>query len=351
MRAETRARLRSNWHVIALLVVIALSMIRWTGSVAGTEWRDALDERLADAGAGANSAMLDTERTQLTALRAFTFSSGVAEALQAVDVPTIEELLGPVDANLGIPMVDVLDTEGQVVFAFRGEGQVPPIYRQRSDLGIVQRALRGEPDQYGERFTTLVVTDEGALVASVGPVRVGTTVVGALLVMTPLADVLGASSNQHGELLTVYSGDGGVPLATTAPVKPRALPGSLERLLPPDQLPVTSSYDIPGGNAREQLGALIIRHEAVAWLGVADRDKAGRIGGQVSLLTALAIVCCCLLAAMLTVRWRTAHDEPGDDDVAGPDVAGSDADVPAAALPTPETDRITVPVGAGRPRW
>lgn len=346
MHPATRARLRSNWHVIALLVVIALSAIRWTGSVAGTEWRDALDERLADAGAGANSAMLDTERAQLTALRAFTFSSGVAEALRAVDVATIEELLGPVDANLGIPMVDVLDAKGQVVFAFRGEGQVPPIYRQRSDLGIVQRALRGEPDQYGERFTTLVVTDEGALVASVGPVRVGTTVVGALLVMTPLADVLGASSNQHGELLTVYSGDGGVPLATTAPVKPRTLPGSLERLLPPDKLPVTSEYDIPGGGAREQLGALIIRHEAVAWLGVADRDKAGRVGGQVSLLTAFALACCCLLVTMLTVRWRKAPAGPDDSG----DI-GADIDEPVAALPVPENDRIAVPMGAGRARW
>ena len=43
---------------------------------------------------------------------------------------------------------------------------------------------------------------------------------------------------------------------------------------------MTSGYKVPGGNAREQLGALIVRHEAVAWLGVADRDKAGSVGGQ-----------------------------------------------------------------------
>jgi hypothetical protein len=344
--ADLRTRLRANWHVIALLVVVVLAAVRWTGSVASAEWSTALDERLADAGAGANSAMLDTERTQLTALRAFTFSAGVADAIKNVDVPQIEQLLGPVDANLGIPMVDVLDATGRVVFAFRGEGEVPPIYRQRNDLGIVQRALRGEPDQYGERFTTLVVTDEGSLVASTGPVRIGTEVVGAILVMTPLSDVLANSTNAHGEMLTVYSGDGGVPLATTAPVKPRTLPDSYARLLPPDKLPVTSSYDVPGGSAREQLGALVVRHEAVAWLGVADRDKAGHVGGQVSLLTAAALVLASMLAGLITIRWRKEPAETGDDEPTDDDPMPK-----TAALPVPEEDRIAVPMGAGRPRW
>lgn len=350
MRADTRASVRRSWPVVVVLVLVAIAMVRWTGAVAGGESRDALDSRLADAGAGTNSAMLDTERDQLTALRAFTFSAGVAEALEAGDVKMIEQLLSPVDANLGIPMVDVLDTTGKVVFAFRGDGEVPPIYRERSSLGIVQRALRGEPDRYGERFTTLVVSDEGALVASVGAVKLDDAVVGAVLVMTPLGDVLGASANQHGEMLTVYSGDGGVPLATTAPVKPRTLPTKLGRLLPADRLPVTSSFDVPGGHAREQLGALIIRHEAVAWLGVADEDEAGRVGGEVSLLTAVALVCCIALTALLALRWRRPQSkspvsDPGHDTEVRKPVELGPAD------PKATVDPITSPVGAGQRRW
>lgn len=346
MRPETRERFRRTWPLLVVLVVVALSVIRWTGSVAGTEWRDALDERLADAGAGANAAMVEVERDHLSALRAFTFTTGVPEALAELDIEAIERLLGPIDANLGIPMVDVVDPSGRVVFAFRGEGQLPPIYRDRIDFSIVQRALRDEPDIYGERFTTMALTDEGALIASAGAVKLGDDVVGVLVVMTPLADVLTASTNQSGEMLTVYSADGGVPLATTAAVKPRTLPESLDRILPAEDLPVTSSYEIPGGSAREQLGALVVRHETVAWLGVADLDKSGRVSGQVSMLTAVAILLCSLLSVLLATRWRDTPSPTSDDDDAMPSIRR-----PVGALPTPAKERTQVPAGVGRTRW
>lgn len=339
-----RERLRRCWPLIVAFLVVALLLIRWTGSVAANEWRRSLDERLADAGAGTNAAMVDLERDHLAALRAFAFTTGLPEALDMLDIAAVEQLLGPVDANLGVAMVDVLDESGRVVFAFRGDGQVPPIYRDRADIGVVQRALTGEPDQYGERFSTLLVTDEGALVASTGAVKVGDRVVGALLVMTPLSDLLTSSTNLNGALLTVYSGDGGVPLATTAPVKPRSLPQSLHRLLPDEDLPVSSSYETPGGSTREQLGSLVIRHEKVAWVGVAERDRSGRVGSQVSLLTALAVLLCAGIALALTVAWRrvTAPDDDG-----GPD----DAVRVPTALPRAETERVTIPTSVGRPRW
>jgi hypothetical protein len=346
MDALLRERLRRCWPIIAALVVLAIVLARWTGAVAGREWRSALDARLADGGAGTNASVLDTERDHLAALRAFTFTTGLPEALAALDLEVLEELLGPVDANLGVPMVDVLDESGRVVFAFRGQDQVPPIYRQRADMGIVQRALRGEPDQYGERFTTLVVTDEGALIASTGPVELNGRVIGALLVMTPLADVLTASANHNGHLLTVYSGDGGLPLATTSPVKPRALPRSLNRLLPAEDLPITSSYDVPDGSTREQLGALVVRHEPVAWLGVADVDSSGRVAREVSLVAVLGMVLTGGLVALLTIRWRKPTDEaePLQDDASTSEPIG-------ALEPVSETDAVRIASGAGRTRW
>jgi hypothetical protein len=342
MLAETRTRVRRTLPILVLLLVAALTVVRWTGSVAGAQWRDSLDERLADAGAGTNAAMVDTERDHLAALRGFAFTSGFAKALDELDVGTIEQLLSPVDANLGVPMVDVLDTSGRVIVAFRGERQVSPIYRDRADLGIVQRSLRGEPDEYGERFTTLVVSDEGALIASAGAVKLDDRVVGAIMVMTPVADVLTESTNRHGALLTVYSGDGGAALATTAPVKPRTLPTSLQDSLSEDS-PTASSYGIPGGTSREQLGALIVRHETVAWLGVAERDRSGRISTHISLLTAAAILICCLLTVAATVRWRHVPRARHD---ATPEVRR-----PIPALPEAQTERITVRTGVGQPRW
>jgi hypothetical protein len=345
VNARTRERLRRCWPLLLALLVVAVILVRTAGSIAAGEWRDALDERLADAGAGTNAAMVDVERDHLAALRAFSFTTGFPEALESLDIATVEQLLGPVDANLGVAMVDVLDADGRVVFALRGDGQVPPIYRDRNDVGIVQRALQGEPDQYGDRFSTMLVTDEGALVASTGSVKVGDQVVGALLVMTPLSDVLTASTNLNGSMVTVYTGDGGVPLATTAPVKPRTLPGSLDELLPAEDLPATSSYDVPDGTAREQLGALVIRHEDVAWLGVAEEDRSGSVGRIVSLVTALAILLCCGIVVALTLAWRAIGMPDGDD---------VDVDEPPrtpSALPVPDADPLEVRSPVSRSRW
>jgi hypothetical protein len=319
------------------------SVVRWADHAASGEWGKSLDERLTRAGAGTNADVLDVERQHLEGLRAFSFAVGVPEALSTLDVATIERILTPVDANLSIPMVDVLDANGRVVFAFRAEGQPAPIYRDRGPVGIVTSALSGEPDSLGERFSTLLVTDEGPLIASAGPVRLDGKVVGAVLVMTPLAEVLASSTTTHGELLTVYTAAGGAPLATTAPVKPRTLPKDLENLLPAESLPRRSSFDVPDGQVREQLGALIIRHQPVAWLGVAELDKSGDVGGQIVVIFVFGLLAVGVLVVVIGVLWRRDGDDgPGDD---------ADDDVfPIGELPVPAPARQTVTQG-GRTRW
>ena len=337
-----RARLRRHWLSIAFLGVVVLTVARFTGNIAADRWQASLDEKLSSAGAGANAEMLDLERTHLVALRSFAFASGFPEALDALDLARVEELLTPVDANLGVPMVDILDPEGRVVFAFRAEGEQAPIYRTRADVGIVARALRAEADEFGERYSTLLVSDEGPLVAGSSPVKVGDRVVGAVLVMTPLERVLDAT--EASSFLTVYTGASGVPLATTSPVKPRTLPKELQHLLPPESLPVESSYDVPGGTAREQLGALVIRHQPIAWLGAAGLDRSDDIRFDVRLVTVLGLLAAIALAVIITALWTRFDDDPvGDDEP-------SEDDLPLGALPTPDRERVGS-VRSGRQRW
>jgi hypothetical protein len=355
MRSLTAARLRRHWVLVVLLLVVVVLVTRWTGEIAGTKATRALDERLADAGRGTNTDMVEVERDHLAALRAFAFASGLPEALDALDVAAVERLLTPVDANLGTPMVDILDPDGRVIFAFRAEGQQAPIYGERAAIGIVAKALAGESDQYGERFATLVVSDEGPLVASTSPVRLGGRVVGAIMVMTPLEDVLAADTAKHGALLTVYTGTSGVPLATTAPVKPRTLPRALEHLLPAEALPVTSGYDVPGGRVREQLGQLVIRHEPVAWLGTAEKDRIGSTVLQVRLVTVGGLLAVLALGLVLATLW-TRFDDAGDESEQTPGERRRRAIEQARdddALGTRHVETPTEPArqGSGRQRW
>jgi hypothetical protein len=228
-------------------------------------------------------------------------------ALKALDIAAIERLLTPVDANLGTARVDILDRDARVVFAFRAEGETPPLQRSRADLEIVTRALAGTSDEYGDRFSTLVVGEEGPLIATAGAVRdADDATVGAVLVMTPLPRALSESASQHGAVLTAYSGSGGVPLATTAGDAPRRLPRDLARLRPASELPVASSYRLGGRAMREQLGALVIRHRPVAWIGAALPDRSARARTRVeNAVGVAAIVAALVLVTLAATRRRS----------------------------------------------
>jgi sensor domain CHASE-containing protein len=305
---EDDERRRRPWIQLLLALLVAVLAIYWSGQTAARLWLEDLDKRLLDAGAGTNAAVNNLERDQLAAYRGIAYADGFAAALQRYDARDIERRLTPIDANHGVPMIDIIDDQGRVVFAFRSDGAVRPIYRQRRDVSIVRQALAGETDQYGERFSDLLATEEGPLIATAGPVRLDGKVVGALLVMTPLDLLLSRSTNIHGALLTAYSLDRGDPLATTTPVRPRTLMTDLRvRLAQDGQLPFANRFKIGGKTNREQIGALTLHHHTGAFLGAALPDRSRYVAWRVMVVVTIGL----LLMAFLvwTVAYAWARDK------------------------------------------
>lgn len=310
---DEETRRRRPWFRVLVAVIAAIIAIHLAGQTAARMWLEDLDERLLDAGAGTNAAATVLEREHLEAFRSIAFSEGFAEDLAGLAVRAIEEKITPIDANHSIPMIDVIDTQGRVVFAFRGEGALRPIYRERRGIDMVVKSLDGERDEYGERFTDLIATDEGPLVATAGPVRQAGQegrIVGALLLMTPLDELLGSAKNLHGSELTAYSFDEGAPLATTTPVRPRGFTGDLlTRLNQTEHLPHASNLDVAGSSYREQLGVLDIRHRPTALLGVSLPDRSREVAFRVMLVVAIGVLVVAALVATAVRAWSMVERE------------------------------------------
>jgi hypothetical protein len=309
---EDEERRRRPWAALLVAVLAALIAIYLAGQTAARMWLEDLDERLLDAGAGTNALAITLEREHLEAYRAIAFSSGFAEDLAVYDVDAIEDRIQPVDANHGIPMIDIIDDQNRVVFAFRAEGAIRPVYRERGGVEIARKALAGERDEHGERFTALIATDEGPLVATAGPVRSGDRIVGALLLMTPMDELLSQARNLHGSHLTAYSMDRGDPLATTTPIRPRTFDTETRTFLAQlEELPYATRFRISGAVQREQIAALTIRHRPAAFLGSALPDRSRQVAWNVMIIVAIGMAVMSALVATVVYGWtRERYQEP-----------------------------------------
>lgn len=305
---EEDDRRRRPWIQVLVAILVAILAIYFAGQTAARLWLEDLDKRLLDAGAGTNASLATLELDQLSAYRGIAFAEGFAASLARYDAKDIERRLTPIDANHGIPMIDIIDDQGRVVFAFRAAGAVRPIYRERRQVSIVRQALAGEVDEFGERFSDLITTEEGPLVATAGPVRLGDEIIGALLVMTPLDQLLSRATNYHGSLLSAYSLDRGDPLATTTPIRPRTFDTELRvELAQAGKLPYADRFKIGGQTNREQVAALTLRHKPVAFLGAALPDRSRYVAWRVMLIVAIGL----LVAGFIiwTVAYAWAKDK------------------------------------------
>ena len=299
---SARAEPRERWYRSrAIHLVIGLAVAVLTITFAGQRAREGvlsnLDARLRDAGAGADAALVSVEAEQLSALRSLEFTPGVAVALAQSDANGLNRLVTPIHANSGVPMVDIVRTDGTVVFAVRSKGAPRPVASRRG-MPALGRAVRQADGPRGGRFSEVVVFKSGPTLVTAGPLQESNTTVGVALVMTPLADVLGRLSQQVRAQLTAYDPNG-APLATTSTADPPAVPAGEARTLVAGG-PIEMRY--VHGDVREALGRLIVDHQPDAVLGVALVDNSPVTEHAVMLYAALGLLATVVILATFWAR-------------------------------------------------
>jgi len=290
--------LRRELHLVAGILVAVLT-VYFAGQRATAGARATLDERLVQAGAGADADLVAIESEQLAAVREVAFTQGVADAITSRDGPALNRLVTPIQANSTVPMVDVVDPDGKVLFAVRSKGAPAPV-ASRKGLRALELSLSGAHGTRGGRLSEIVIFRTGPTLLTISPIVLGTKPVGAVLAMTPLADVLGRISQTVSAELTAYDSIGD-PVATTASFDPRPISSDTARTLLGGGAIVTR-YN--WADHREKLGRLIVDHEPDAVLGVSLQDKSGRTGRAVSIYTALGILCTLAIFASFWARSR-----------------------------------------------
>jgi hypothetical protein len=288
---------RGRWLHLALGLLVATLAVTWAGQRAQQGVLSNLDTRLRDAGAGTDAALISVEAEQLTALRAITFTRGVAVAVVNSDPTALNKLITPLQANSNVPMVDIVRPDGQVLFAVRSKGAPRPA-ASRSGMRAIRQSIREARGARGGRFTEVVIFKTGPALVSVGPLMQGPKPVGVVLVMTPLADVLGRISQQVRADLTAYTSDG-IPIATTSITDPPPLARDTARALIGGGAIVMRFND---GRTREALGRLIVDHQPDAVLGVALHDNSPETRSAVMLFAALGLIASVIIIATFWAR-------------------------------------------------
>jgi hypothetical protein len=284
-RSSWRARVLRLGLLIASVVLVALA-----GEIAGIGVRRQIDARLSADGAGANAGLISIESEQLTLLRAITFTSGVGAALADRDPVALERLVTPLQANSGVPMVDMVLPSGQVVFAVRAKGAPRPV-ASRKGLAAIADSINEANGARGGRFTQIVVLQNSPVLLTIGPTLLDNRPDGVAIVMTPLGDVLGRLATETGIALTAYN-TSGLPIATTAAVTPPAISTAMTQQL----MLNTEVSTREDGATREKLGRLIVDHVPAVVLGVATSDDSRQIELLVDLVAAIAVALMAVLA-------------------------------------------------------
>ena len=209
------------WRIIGpfalLTLVFAATGTYLTTSIVGGSLRERFDNRLLEAGRAAADSLVLQERKHLEVARAAAFTNGVAAATRAGDAQTLANLTAPIAANGNIDQLAVVDASGSVVYR---TAHSPDSGRYESggaaDLAGVEflsRALKGQEDAAGDKFSGLLNIDSQYNIGTAAPVYDGDSIVGAVLVATRLDSLLPAMKTNAFADVTLYAG--GQPIAST----------------------------------------------------------------------------------------------------------------------------------------
>jgi signal transduction histidine kinase/HAMP domain-containing protein len=165
---------------------------------------DSLVERftrqLIEAGSTVADGLAQREQLHLSHYNAIAFTEGIDEAILTDDRAEVESLVFPLTVNNNnIDRVDIVNMEGlQLLEIHRppGTSTVGDYTRSHgadlSDWPTVQKVLSGVVDKQGDKYVTVAKIDGQDLFVTIGPVKQGDEVVGAVLVSSYVHDLLGA---------------------------------------------------------------------------------------------------------------------------------------------------------------
>jgi putative nucleotidyltransferase with HDIG domain len=213
---HVRGRIILPFAVLTLLLAAAGSYLV-TNLVTGS-LQERFDNQLVEAGRVVADETARTEQRQLADVRAMSATQGVAAATDSGDEGQVHALLDPQIRNAHVEWAAATDAEGRLVYATAQQpgqsGQYAPVTAGSiGDWWPLQQALKGT-DARGDKYASLVETDQGFVLMTAAPVYAGGRIAGAVLVGTYADSLVAQLKSQSLGDVTVYDYTG-LPIAST----------------------------------------------------------------------------------------------------------------------------------------
>ncbi len=186
---------------------------------------DTLEERftnqLAEAGRVAADGFVLIERSHLDLWRILAATEGLPSAVGDGDTTRIRDLIFGPSASRSADSVRIVDTRGVMLVALDRKPGGEYTHRVNAAFAGWQpldRVLRGERDQYGDKFSGLLIEVAQPYLFTVGPVRDGEQIVGAVMIGTRLDNALNQIEQQAIARVSAYDLNGDLLGSTLPPV-------------------------------------------------------------------------------------------------------------------------------------
>jgi putative nucleotidyltransferase with HDIG domain len=223
-RAVTWPARHISWKIILpyvflTLILAAVGSYLATNVVTGS-LHERFENQLAEAGRVTSDSVVRTERTQLEAVRAVTFTQGVSDGIAAGDIASLKRLVQPIATNSGIERLAVLDATGKPLVSIALTDRASLTYKDASASGqesgwpLVQSVIVGVVDSEGDKQAQIIETDSGFVLYTAGPIEQNGQIVGVALVGTTISTFLTGAQSQALADVTFYDFNG-APLSST----------------------------------------------------------------------------------------------------------------------------------------
>jgi two-component system NtrC family sensor kinase len=182
-------------YVILTLILASIGIFIITRLVVDSN-RERLSNSVLNDSKITNDGMVQTEKLQLDKLRFLVFTSGMAQAVYDHNADLVRTLMEPNFTNATIDMMTAIDLQGKEIITFGRDPDNKELLHEQngtdfSHVSIVQKVIKGEADEQGDKFVEIIPMKQGAVLFTSAPIRdsAGQTV-GVMMVGTYLKNVI-----------------------------------------------------------------------------------------------------------------------------------------------------------------
>ncbi|MEW6178933.1 MAG: adenylate/guanylate cyclase domain-containing protein [Chloroflexota bacterium] len=277
VKVPVRLKITLPYLILALLFALASAYI--VTQVVIESVQDRFFNQLVASGRQTTDWMVREEDRLLATLRLIANTQGVAEAVQVGDAEQLRLLTLPLAVNNNEEAIEILDTQGVTVFSARRPAGAPrgeytftradPFFSQQE---FVQRVLRREQDERGDKFAAFVQAPWGNYFYISGPILNAQGQLSGVVLVGKSADSLVREMKLDTLSDTTLYTLTGNPVSSTFPDFQPTLDAALavEVINAQDQASKSRPLNINGVNYTELLGPWEARSgEDLGLLGVA----------------------------------------------------------------------------------